>query len=66
MLQIFFNTSQKPIQEIEQFIKIYSSEPCLLLIKSEENHDHEKKNVACGKLLIKLEELEPDKSKKNL
>ena len=49
-----------------EFIELYRSELCLWQVKSEEYHDHTKKNVAYSKLVKKLEELEPVATKKSV
>ena len=51
---------------IVEFIELYRSEPCLWQVKSEEHYDRTKKDVAYSKLVKKLEELEPDATKKSV
>ena len=48
---------------IVEFIELYRSELCLWQVKSEEYHDHTKKDVAYSKLVKKLEELDPGATK---
>ena len=58
--------ARKQNQVIVEFIELYRSEPCLWQVKSEEYHDRTKKDVAYSKLVKKLEELEPDATKKSV
>ena len=51
---------------IVEFIELYRSELCLWQVESEEYHDRTKKDVAYSKLVKKLEELEPDATKKSV
>ena len=61
-----FEMARKQNQVIVEFIELYRSEPCLWQVKSEEYHDRTKKDVAYSKLVKKLEELEPDATKKSV
>lgn len=48
---------------IEEFIKLYESEPCLWHIKLKDYHDRNKKDSAYAKLVNKQKEVEPNATK---
>ena len=58
-----FEMARKQHQVIVDFIELYRTEPRLWQVKSEEYHDHTKKDVAYSKLVKKLEELDPGATK---
>lgn len=50
-------------QFVEDFIKIYESEPCLWQTKCKEYHDRNKKDAGYARLTEKLKEIEPNATK---
>ena len=51
---------------VEEFIKIYESEPSLWNIKSKWYHDRNKKDSAYTKLVSKQKEVEPNATKESV
>ncbi|KAL3277236.1 hypothetical protein HHI36_012587 [Cryptolaemus montrouzieri] len=58
--------TRKQNQVIVDSISIYQSERCLWQVKPSKYHDHTKKDAAYNELVKKLEELEPDATKKSV
>ncbi|XP_067135388.1 uncharacterized protein [Centruroides vittatus] len=51
---------------LEEFLKIYESEPCLWHVKNKEYHDRSKKEAAYLRLIEKLKEIEPNANKESV
>ncbi|XP_067130333.1 uncharacterized protein [Centruroides vittatus] len=51
---------------LEEFLKIYESEPCLWHVKNKEYHDRSKKEAAYLRLIEKLKEMEPNANKESV